>query len=496
MGAAVEVIHIGPQEGPQTDYLASEADITLYGGEAGGGKTYGTILDTASYKDAPGFTGIVFRRMSTEITESGGIWDEAREVYELLGGHCRDHPKLDVTFPSGSTIAYRHLQHEKHLLSHKSRQYAGIWFEELADGFTERQFFYMLSRNRSTCGVRPFMKGTCNPDPDSFVRGLLVGGGYVDDDTGLAIPEMSGVIRWMLRDDDDVVQWGDSREELEARFPEVMERVGPGEHVAKSFTFILAGLDDNQALTEKDPDYRAGLQLLTKVDRERLTSRPGQRGGNWNIRPKPGLYFQRGYFAGFVDKPPDEWVETCRAWDLAASEPSKDYPDPDYTWGARVYKQRDGTLYVDPGVAIRKGPGVVKATVINTAKVDGSMCRQRLPQDPGQAGKQQREDYEDAFKAAGLPAPVFRTVSGDKLTRASPWSARCQNAVEINEETGEPFEPKVYVVNGPNTAEWLRQHEAFDGQENDHEDAVDATGDAYAELADDPLEALRRRNQM
>ena len=48
-----------------------------------------------------------------------------------------------------------------------------ICFDELTH-FTAHQFFYMVSRNRSTCGVRPYIRATCNPDADSWVADFLV----------------------------------------------------------------------------------------------------------------------------------------------------------------------------------------------------------------------------------------------------------------------------------------------------------------------------------
>ena len=36
---------IKPQEGPQEQFLSSQADICIYGGAAGGGKTYALLLE-------------------------------------------------------------------------------------------------------------------------------------------------------------------------------------------------------------------------------------------------------------------------------------------------------------------------------------------------------------------------------------------------------------------------------------------------------------------
>jgi hypothetical protein len=151
--------------------------------------------------------------------------------------------------------------------------------------FSERQFWYLTSRSRSTCGVRPYVRATCNPDPDSFVRRLI--DWWIGED-GLAIQERSGVLRWFVRDGDDLV-WGDSSEELSARFPQV-DADGNRIYLPKSLTFVPASHDDNTALLAADPGYRATLMALPLVDRSRLL------GGNWNVRDAAGSYFRRQWF--------------------------------------------------------------------------------------------------------------------------------------------------------------------------------------------------------
>jgi hypothetical protein len=65
----------------------------------------------------------------------------------------------------------------------------------------------MVSRNRSTCGVRPYIRATCNPDADSWVADFLAW--WIDPETGLRIPERAGMLRYYIRVADKII-WADT----------------------------------------------------------------------------------------------------------------------------------------------------------------------------------------------------------------------------------------------------------------------------------------------
>ena len=106
-----------------------------------------------------------------QITNPGALWDESLKLYPLVGGI----PHLGVRewrWPCGGKIKFGHLQFETTVYDWQGAQIAQICFDELTH-FTAHQFFYMVSRNRSTCGVRPYIRATCNPDADSWVADFL-----------------------------------------------------------------------------------------------------------------------------------------------------------------------------------------------------------------------------------------------------------------------------------------------------------------------------------
>ena len=261
---------ISPQPGPQSAFLSSDADIVIYGGAAGGGKTYALLMEALRNVDVPGFGAVIVRKNANQVLAQGGLWDTSRALYAGLG-QMRLTPSPRWTFPSGAKISFACLEDDAAVLKWQGSQIALICFDELTH-FSRAQFFYMLSRNRSTCGVRPYVRATCNPDSESWVADLIRW--WIDPETGYPIPERAGVKRYMLRAGDELY-WAGSAGELKARFSgSEYADVQP-----KSVSFIAATLSDNRILMERDPGYAANLMALPTVERERML------GGNWRIRP-------------------------------------------------------------------------------------------------------------------------------------------------------------------------------------------------------------------
>ena len=126
--------------GSQTEFLRTPADICIYGGAAGGGKTVGLILELLRYvTQVPGFTAVFFRRTTPEITNPGGLWDESLNFYPRFGGipHHRTH---EWRWPRGGKIKFSHLQLDRTVYHWQGAQIALICFDELTH-FTAHQFY-------------------------------------------------------------------------------------------------------------------------------------------------------------------------------------------------------------------------------------------------------------------------------------------------------------------------------------------------------------------
>lgn len=439
-------IAIRPQPGPQTAFLATKADVALYGGAAGSGKTFALLMEPVRHLDVPGFGAVVFRRQYTEIVKEGGLWDEAGQMYPLIRGRPRTQPALGFTFPRATRVTFGHLNAETTVFDWHGSQIPLIEWDELT-AFSKAQFFYMLSRNRSKCGVAPYMRATCNPDADSWVADFIEW--FIDQETGYPIPERSGVLRYFIRRGDSI-EWGDSPRDLADRF-------NVDERDALSFTFISAKITDNPALLQTNPRYLANLKALPTVERERLLY------GNWKIRPAAGLYFSR-VDATLLDRKPEDITFWVRSWDLAATEATEANPDPDWTVGALIGRRPNGRIVIADLIRVQRRAAEVRTLVHKTAWNDGRHVSIRLQQDPGQAGKDQLAGY--IVMLSGF-AVFGRPMTGDKITRALPFASQWQAG-------------NVDVVRGTWNADLFAELEGFPKAR--HDDIPDALAEGFAAL--------------
>ena len=346
---------IKPQPGPQERFLSCGADIVIYGGAAGGGKTFAELLEPLYHIHNPRFGAVIFRRNLTQVTNEGGLWDTAKDLYSHFGAKFRQAPKFQCSFPSGAKVTFAHLQQESDVKNWQGSQIPLVCYDELTH-FTEYQFTYLMTRMRSTCGVRPYLRATTNPEAGSWVCKYI--DWYIDWTTGYAIPERSGVIRYLAVYNNQLY-WGDTPEECVQNCP---DEANMKVEEVKSFAFIHATLQDNKILLEKDPAYYSNLKNNTEVEKERLLF------GNWKIKPEKGLYYKRPYFSEITREEAVRvnHVKWVRGWDLAASD-AKDNPKGDYTASGLLSKDTEGNIYIWDATMDQLSPAGVRSLVARKA---------------------------------------------------------------------------------------------------------------------------------
>jgi predicted phage terminase large subunit-like protein len=363
------------------------------------------------------------------------LWDEASKLYGPLNFELKS-TTLECKAPSGMKIQFSHIEYDRNVYDWQGSQIPLIMFDELTH-FTPKQFWYMLSRNRSTSKVPGYIRATCNADADSWVRALI--DWWIDPTTGYPIPDRAGVLRYFIRINDEL-HWADSPDALTDQFgPKVLP---------KSLTFIPAKLEDNPILMTADPTYQANLDALPLVDRLRLKD------GNWNVKATAGLVFKRAWFE-IVDAVPGG-MNQMRYWDRASTEPGPGNPDPDYTVGLKGGRAPDKIFYITARFRDRITTHKVETSIKNTSEQDGRSTSPCLEVDPGQAGVFEKNYY--AKLLAGFPIK-FNRPSVNKIERAKIPSAQA--------EAG-----NIKLLRGDWNEEFLKELEAFPNP-NIHDDQVD-----------------------
>jgi len=295
---------------PQQMFLDSEADIVIFGGAAGGGKTFGVFLDSVRDIDNKAYRFVYFRRQQTDINKNGGPFDKSMQFYPLYGAQ----PNLTNykwKFPSGAEGQFASLQYDKNVLDWQTSEIDAFYFDELTH-FTEAQFWYMISRLRSMAGVKKRLRAGTNPDGASWVKRIIAP--WVDSEWNRVtyradgstyhaeVPE-PGEIRYIARDpndDDKRVIWVDE----DWRYPAESNGNRPK---PKSITFVPSKLDDNIKLQEADPDYISNLLMQDAVNAAQLLR------GDWNVRR--GSFFsefgsdpKHVITAPYVGALPSNWI--------------------------------------------------------------------------------------------------------------------------------------------------------------------------------------------
>jgi len=274
--AEQEVI-FSPNPGPQTDFLSSTELEVLYGGAAGGGKTYALIADPMRYFGHNQFNGLILRRTNDELREI--IW-KTQEIYpKAYPGAKWGEKKSQWTFPSGAKLWLTYLERDEDVLRYQGQAFSYVAFDELTQYPTPFAWNYMRSRLRTTAVDLPvFMRATTNPGGPghSWVKSMFI-------DPAPANTTFNAT---------DI----DTGEEMV--YPPSHAKAGQPLFKRR---FIPASLYDNKYLLE-DSNYEANLLSMPEMQRRQLLE------GDWTIAE--GAAFPEFRVSTHVIDPfdiPQEW---------------------------------------------------------------------------------------------------------------------------------------------------------------------------------------------
>ncbi len=420
---------ITPEGNPfQLAFLACAADLVIAGGGAGCGKSYAILLDPLRWIHVPGFKALVLRRQEVDLDKPDSPWVKSFGLYPKFGGKVREKERV-WTFPSGAQIYFGFIASRR---EEYERQYQGVGFDALyldeLTHFTRSQFRFLLGRNRRTCtgGPRPYVRATCNPDRDSWVRELVdwwLGpdpggrpGSYPLAErcgrggAGLEVPGTPRARYYIGRGGEWV--WADSREELLRRFP----RAKP-EHV-KSVQMIPGKLSDNR---HQGDEYEANLLSMEEHLVEAWLHL------NWDAGAPTGKAFRWEWFKHAQEAPPG--TRWCRPWDLASTPEAEAEAHHSYSAGPKVGLGPDGRLYIADLRVGRWDAGDVELQLQYAAgalpdpegrPADGPEVLIWICQERGSAGKREVAHFQrllPGYRVEGAPE------TGKKGVRLRPLAA-------------------------------------------------------------------------
>lgn len=451
----LEQTPIGPSSPKQNLILHQSNDTAIVGGAMGSGKSYVALLYPLKFADDPYLRGVIFRKTTGELTAQGGLWETACELYAYVFGKENikvNQKHLKITFPSGGSIKFSHMEHDQNRFQHQGAQYTFVLFDE-ATHFSQVCIEYLGLRIRSARAKhKKQMVLTCNPDPDWFALDWIKP--YLQED---GTPDLSqdGKTRYYVVEDGKYI-WADHRSELEAIY-------GEGEESGiKTFTFISATCYDNPVLLANDRGYISTLKAKPFVDVQRYLY------GNWFVRPSGSGMFKKSWCEP-VKLFEQNIISYCRAWDIAGSLPSDLNPNPDWTCGVLMAKTKSLHYIIVDCIRFRARFGEVMEKIIQCAINDPEGTSIILPQEPGQAGKAAGQMMIKDLIAEGFHARM-RPTNKSKTTRFQPVAAAAEASL-------------VDYVEADWNKDYFAELEGFDGSRGNKDDQVDATSDAFITLA-------------
>ena len=225
----------------QKAFIDAKETEVLFGGAAGGGKSYGQLVDTLIYAlKYPGSKQLILRRSFSELGKS--LIRASMEIFprDIYTFNAANHMGK---FKNGSIVDFGYCANESDVYQYQSAEYDQIRFDELTH-FTEAQYLYLISRLRGSNGYPKQIKSSTNP---GGVGHSWVKARFIDPSpAGMAFSGGEGLSR----------------------------------------IFIPSFLSDNSFLEKNDPSYKERLLALPQKERIALLN------GEWNI-------FEGQYFAEF-----------------------------------------------------------------------------------------------------------------------------------------------------------------------------------------------------
>lgn len=266
------ILHKFIPQPAQVPYITSPADITVFGGARGGGKTFGSLGDWWLHAEAYGIhaRGLMLRKARADLKDTIAI------ASELFGNAAKWIGGTDsyFQFRSGARLYMAYLENEKDAKAYQGWSLTRVYIEEMTQFLSLTPVFLLLATLRSPAGIRCQMKCTCNPGgPSHFAVKTM----FIDNGANVIVKDpVSGLTR----------------------------------------VFIPSKVSDNPALLQNDPGY---INKLKGVGSPQLVK--AWLDGDWDV--VEGAFFPEFERARHVILPfpvPNHWVK-FRSMDWGSAKP-------------------------------------------------------------------------------------------------------------------------------------------------------------------------------
>lgn len=351
--------------------LMNDTKEILYGGAAGGGKSWAQLAAALQFIDVPNYSAILLRRTFADLAQPGALIDLSKQwlmpFVERKEVRWSEKEKV-YTFPNNATLSFGYLESANDKYNYQGAEFQYIGIDECTQ-IDPGNYRYMFSRLRKKKEMQVPLRFRATTNP-----GGMFGEYY-----------------------------------YQRFFVEGKEN---------GRIFISAGLNDNPHLDAEQ--YREALNELDPVEREQLLN------GNWEIKASGDL-LDRHWFQVVPHHEIPDMASRVRFWDLAGTDPSKrrgrNKREPDWTVGFKL-AMHQGMYWIEDIVRVQKKPHELEEIIKATAMADGYNCPIRMEQEPGSSGIITIDHYSRNV----LPSYNFQGVvsTGSKVERARSASAAAQ----------------------------------------------------------------------
>lgn len=351
--------------------LMNDTREILYGGAAGGGKSWAQLAAALQFVDVPNYSAILFRRTFSDLAQPGALIDLSKQwlMPFVDAGEVRwSEKEKRYTFPSGATLSFGYLENANDKYNYQGAEFQYVGIDECTQ-IDPGNYRYLFSRLRKKKEMQVPLRFRATTNP-----GGMFGEYY-----------------------------------YQRFFVEGKEN---------GRIFISAGLDDNPHLDAEQ--YKEALNELDPIEREQLLN------GNWQIKANGDL-LDRRWFTIVPAHDIPIGASRVRYWDLAGTDPSKrkgrNKREPDWTVGFKLAHYQ-GIYWIEDIIRIQKKPLEIEEAVKAAAALDGHSCAIRMEQEPGSSGIITIDHYArnvlNGYDFAGVAS------SGSKVERSRAASAAAQ----------------------------------------------------------------------